>query len=57
MPHLTCCLIDQAPLREDCLSNAEMRAILTLSGARAGDKGQGHRTRIPVSATSSISLV
>lgn len=50
-PHLTCFLIDMSPLRDDCLSTAEMRTILMMSGARAADEGHEHRTRITVSST------
>lgn len=48
-PHVAANLSDRVPLRSDCLSVPEMRAILTLSGARALDEGHHHREVLPVS--------
>lgn len=56
-PHLTCFLINLDPLRDDRLSTAEMRTILTMSGVRAADKGHENHTRIPVSHARYIPLL
>lgn len=48
-PHVVATLANKVPLRADCLSVPEMRAILTLSGFRALDEGHHHRKVVPVS--------
>lgn len=49
-PHMVCMLCDIKPLRDGEISVLELRTILTLSGARARNKGQQDRRVIPVSA-------
>lgn len=48
-PHVVAALADKVPLRDDCLSVPEMRAILTLSGGRAVEEGHLHCEIIPLS--------
>lgn len=47
--HLSCFLHDLKPLREDCLSTAELRTILKMSAAQAAGTHNEHRTRTLVS--------